>query len=147
MTDSFERGLKALAFYWLSLHGIGFMMFTNGQTSRDNWLWGVLSSIFLFEAWVIGIVASGFVIYGLYEIYSFISLEINEPPPRTETELKLRFEPNPKPIYEPIYRFSEPPAVPIVEPLKPKPKPIPPPPTPEELKRKALRQITGKEFS
>lgn len=143
MTDFIDRGLKALAFYWLSIHGIGLMMYSNGQTSRDNWLWGILSSVFKFEAWGLGVFAAGAIIYLVYDICTFIFAESEELEKTTQLDAQLPIEPYSKQGIEPTTLQAMPVPTATVEAPKPKP---PPPPTPEELKRKALRQITGKEF-
>ncbi len=143
MTDFIDRGLKAFAVYWGGIHLIGLMMFSNGQTGRDDWLWGLISPIFILEAWLFGLVVAAVIIYLVYDFCTFGDEECEERAKQTQPKAISTVEHHPKPTNEPtaLQEISVP--TPTAEPPKPRP---PSPPTPEELKRKALRQITGKEF-
>lgn len=142
MTDFIERGLKAFAVYWGGIHLIGFMMFANGQTERDYWLWGLISPIFILEAWLLGLVVAAVIIYLVYDFCTFDDEECEERAKQTQLKTISTVEHYPKRINQPTALQEMPVPPPNAEP----PKPPPPPLTPEELKRKALRQITGKEF-
>ena len=144
-----------LVFFWASFNGIGFLILTNGTPPRENVLWPLIAEMFSFEyALFFGLVrvvtlaaqvaAGCLAVYGLFLLLALVMRIIEWIKARRSKE----FDPN---------HFEEMPssdlirpeinhvrAVPKVDPMPhfSPPTPVPPKPTAQELKVKAIEQIT-----
>ena len=146
MYQNFKERLAYAGLCWLGLHLVALGLYTNGQAHRGNLAWRMLSVILDVEKLVLQIVA----VVGLLGIAWLLILFIIEcckKPPEPVAQPVEVATPKAEIIQnDPPKRTSQ---SAKVEPIKPPEilASIPdPPPTAAELKRQALRQITGKEF-
>jgi len=138
--NDFKQMLIGITIIIGGVNFVGFGIIFNGANHAANPVWGFFASFFYSETIVAAILICGFF---LFFILSFESKENIQPKPIAINEISKRQEITdekpPKIKVEPVF----------VQPVAIIPEPEPPPkpkPTAAELKRKALDQITGREF-
>lgn len=146
MQSNFKEGLLYGGLCWLGLHLVALGLYQNGGAHQGNLAWRLLSVILDAERLALQIIAAAFLL-GVAVLAIVLFLECFKKPPEPVTQ-PVRIE---APKAE-IIRIDHPELTtqalatgpiktPEISVLTPEP-----PPTAAELKRKALRQITGKEF-
>ena len=156
MNKQFRDALLGIAAAWVCLHFVGFEIYSNGGAYPGNLAWDLISPIFEFERVVLEVAAAVGAIFLIVRVYLFVAAAISYKPqkPNTLATSEISKEPShPLPQRQTKNDLLPPP--PIISPPPPLPEPTPaklaptPPLTPltaQELKERAIKQITGKEF-
>ena len=146
MYSNFKDGFVFAGLWWLGLHIVALGLYNSGQAHRGNLAWRMLSVILDAEKLALQIAAAACLL-GVAFLVIFLLIECCKKTPEpiaqpvqvemTKAEIIEIDQPElttQAVVIEPI----NPPKISVITPT--------PPPTAAELKRKALRQITGKEF-
>lgn len=138
--NEFHRVIFGLGVFWIGLHLVGLAIWQNGYVDPGNVIWRWFQSIWSFEFTLLKIILGGSALYILtstiFNIYSFDETEKSKTAPNNEAL--------PKQPAITIHHQNPAPSSPIAT-STPGTVPTPPPPSADELKRRALKQITGKE--
>lgn len=120
---------------------MGLAIWQNGYAEPTNILWRWIQSVWSFELLLLKIILGGFAIYAITSIiFSFYSFQEKQ---KSKSESKKEDLPETTAItLLPIVTDQVQPLMAVGKPIESNPAP----PTAQELKRKALKQITGKEF-
>ena len=146
--SGFKRAFYALGIFLAGLHLVGFGIWKNGNATASNPTWNFISAVWNFELLLLKIILGCFLIFVLIVITKLLAT--NEEAKKSISETiehpkKLNFTQTAKPkdIQLPVAKHQATSTQNIISnPEPPKPEPL----SAEELKRRALKQITGKEF-
>jgi hypothetical protein len=120
--------VTGFAVAWAALHLIGLAMYLDGRTGRDYPAYGIISSIWQIEAWILVV---GLVTLAIFFISHLCLHESGNPPDRSPKNINPLPSEKVGPSVEPYFKTIPPP-------------PKPPDPTPDDLKEKAISQILGR---
>ena len=147
MNNQSRDAFLGIGVAWAGLHLVGFGIYVNGGAYKGNPVWDFLSAIFQIELYAFLIAAVAAAIFVAVRVYIFLTTPLNETPPKPEllagnkNQLKQLEVTSSTPTASTPSPPQQKPTPQPLEPLPPQP-----PPTAAELKQRALRQITGKEF-
>lgn len=145
--NAFNRAWLAIGTFWAGVHLMGLTMWQNGGAEPDNVGWVLFQSLWRFEISLIKWAA----LFALYFILLIVVLELmgwvfqgrSKAASVVHPEISVKPSPEPSPIQPPSAKQDANPA--FRNTTARVPKPPPPPASAAELKRRAIKQITGKE--
>ena len=140
MDNFINRAIFASVFLWLGLHGIGLGMIANGGNYPSNPVWRMLSGLYDAEIWLLKAIVIG----SLCWIFILIVHSIFSEPPQKEESKDIN------PSKEKHFHVTEKTSAPLAATTKieteiSKPEitmPLQKEKSPEELKQKAIKQLT-----
>lgn len=139
--SGFKRAFYALGIFIAGLHLVGFGIWKNGDAYASNPTWRFIQNVWSFELLLLKIIFGCLFVYVLTLISKSLATKDEPKKSKSETEKppeNYKLEHLPQPIKPQVH--SIPNTVTVVD--LPRPESLPA----EELKRRALKQITGKEF-
>jgi hypothetical protein len=146
MYSNFKDGFVFAGLWWLGLHIVALGLYNSGQAHRGNLAWRMVSVVLDAEKLVLQIMAAACLL-GVVGLVIFLIIECCKKPPEpiaqpvcvaTQEAEIIQIDQPELTTQAVVIKPIKPPEIPVITPA--------PPPTAAELKRKALRQITGKEF-
>jgi len=124
----FKDQVTGFAVAWAALHLVGLAMYLDGRTGRNYPAYGIISSIWQIEAWILVV---GLITLAIFFISHLCFHESGNTPDQLPQNINPRSSKQVGPIVEPR-----------LEPIPPPTKP--PDPTPDDIKKKAISQILGR---
>jgi hypothetical protein len=143
---NFKDGFVFAGLWWLGLHIVALGLYNSGQAHKGNLAWRMVSVVLDAEKLVLQIMAAACIL-GVIGLVIFLIIECCKKPPEPIAQpvqiatQKAEIIQNDPPKRTSQVAKVEPKKTPEIPAITPAPQP-----TAAELKRKALRQITGKEF-
>jgi hypothetical protein len=146
MYQNFKERLAYAGLWWLGLHIVALGLYNSGQAHKGNLAWRMVSVVLDAEKLALQVLAAACIL-GVVGLVIFLIAECCKKPTKQVVQsVQVAAQKAEIILIDQPKRTSQ---AAKVEPIKPTEIPVitpAPPPTAAELKRKALRQITGKEF-